>query len=223
MKRFVPYLGIFLLGCSSTPPIDINNQVVPPHEKILGKGMDEYANIWWQWTRAIPSEVSPLKDRTGEHCHVNQTGEVWFLAGGFGSSKIKRTCTIPQGKHLFFPIINMAYWPRAGYKLSCDSAKQSAALNNDKLISINVEVDGVQIPNTGEFRFKSSDCFDLNGLIPKEYNAPVVYPAAADGYWLMLRPLELGRHTIKFKAQYNRPNGAYGKMAQDIEYNLIVK
>ena len=75
-------------------------------------------------------------------------------------------------------------------------------------------------PNT---RISSPECFDLFGLLPDEYEAPYVYPAAADGFWIMLKPLSKGTHSLKFHAMYNREDGAYGKMAQDIEYELIVK
>jgi hypothetical protein len=39
----------------------------------------------------------------------------------------------------------------------------------------------------------------------------------------MLKPLEKGKHILKFQARYNRENGAYGKGLQDIEYELDVK
>ena len=52
---------------------------------------------------------------------------------------------------------------------------------------------------------------------------PKVFPAATDGYWLMLKPLAKGHHQLKFSAQYNRANGAFGKMVQDIEYEIEVK
>ena len=49
------------------------------------------------------------------------------------------------------------------------------------------------------------------------------YPAATDGYWLMLRPLPVGTHTLKFQAQYQRTDEFLGSMAQDVEYQLLVE
>ena len=230
MRFFLFSLVVFISACGSTNNEELAIENVKPSQdyivgidrKVSGKYLHEYANIWWQWTKTMPKQESPVIDRTGLKCHVNQSGDVWFLAGGYGSSKISRKCTIPEGKHIFFPVINMVYWPNKGAKLSCNSVKESAALNNDKLLSINVQLDGQKIPEASDYRIESNQCFDLLGLIPAKYNVPKVYPTATDGYWLMLKPLPIGKHKLKFSAQYNRPDGAYGDMAQDIEYEIEV-
>jgi len=200
-----------------------NKIIIGIDEKVSGKHLHEYANMWWQWTRTMNKKESPVIDRIGDKCGVNQNGSVWFLAGGYGSSKISRRCTIPEGKYIFFPIINMAYWPRQGSSITCEGVKNRAALNNDNLLLVNAELDGKKIPDVRKYRIQSEKCFDLLGLIPKKFNAPKVFPSATDGYWLMLKPLTKGQHKLKFSAQYNRANGAFGQMAQDIEYEIKVK
>jgi len=231
MRVVLLSLVFFVSACAGTnenkAPIDevksTNGLIVEIDNKVSGKFLHEYANAWWQWTHTMNKQESPVRDRTGDKCNVNQTGDVWFLAGGYGSSKISRKCVIPEGKHIFFPIINMAYWPRRGSNSTCESVKKGAALNNDNVLLVNAELDGKNIPEVSEYRIKSDKCFDLFGLIPKELNAPKVFPAATDGYWLMLKPLDKGKHKLRFSAQYNRINGAFGKMAQDIEYEIEVK
>ena len=89
--------------------------MVFPGEEVHSKSLEDYANMWWQWTYTMPKEVSPVRDNTGENCHVGQKGDVWFLAGGYGTSKISRECVIPEGKHIFFPVINMVYYPRQNW------------------------------------------------------------------------------------------------------------
>lgn len=192
-------------------------------EDIEGVPLVEYANIWWQWTVTMPEELSPVRDTTGQHCAVGQTGNVWFLAGGFGTSKIKRTCEIPAGKYIFFPVINMVYYASKDFPLTCKEVKKYAALNNDELLSIAVELDGISASNPAHTRLASADCFDLMARVPREYNPPKVFPSASDGYWVMLKPLTKGKHSLKFNAQYDRNKGPYAKMAQDIEYDLIIK
>jgi hypothetical protein len=123
----------------------------------------------------------------------------------------------------FFPVINMVYWPARDGSLTCEKAKQSAALNNDQLLSIEITLDAIAAWNPANTRISSDNCFDLLGQIPRALNPPKVYPAATDGYWVMLKPLSKGTHTLSFKAQYNRENGAFSKMAQDIEYELLIE
>src|SRR5712691_11294855 len=37
---------------------------------------------------------------------VGQRGATWFLAGVFTGGTVTRTCSIPQGTMLFFPVVN---------------------------------------------------------------------------------------------------------------------
>jgi len=208
---------------ANTYASSLEEYMVYPSDYVDGKPVSDYINIWWQWTYTMPKELSPVRDLTGEFCNVEQKGNVWFLAGGYGSSTIKRSCVIPEGKYIFFPVINMVYWPRYEDSLSCKNAKKSAALNNDELLSIEINLDSISAWNPANTRISSSECFDLLGLIPRELDPPKVYPAATDGYWVMLKPLPKGAHTLTFKAQYNSENRAYSKMAQDIEYELTVE
>jgi hypothetical protein len=168
-------------------------------------------------------EESAVVDETGAQCHVNQTGDVWFLAGGYGTSLIQRSCAVPAGKYLFFPVINMVYAQPGNHRVSCAAAMYRAALNNDALLVIDVELDGARLTEPERYRLKSPECFDLAGRIPLELNPARVYPSAADGYWMMLKPLPRGSHTLKFRAIYNRADGAFGSMAQDIEYSLTIE
>jgi hypothetical protein len=223
MKTYCWFIFI-ILSFSGTSFANFEDNAVSPNEKVNSLPLSSYANMWWQWTNTMPPELSPIRDQTGVNCHIGQQGDVWFLAGGYGSSEISRTCVIPEGKHIFFPVINMVYYPR--YQKSsytCNKAKDSATLNNDALLYIEVELDYKLATNPREFRISSEECFDLLGMIPKEYNAPKVYPSATDGYWIMLKPLTKGEHELTFKAQYNRIDGSFGEMAQDIKYKLIVK
>jgi len=199
------------------------DHLVQIDEIVDGHQVSDYANRWWQWASSVPPHLSPVRDLTGENCHIGQSGDVWFLAGGYGSSTISRECTVPAGKHLFFPVINMIYFANYENAITCSRAKSLAALNNDTVLDIYIELDGSSAWNPADTRIGTQECFDLYGLVPPEYNAPRIYPAATDGYWVMLKPLKRGTHTLSFRAMYNRENAAYGKMAQDIEYVLHVE
>jgi hypothetical protein len=64
------------------------------------------ATNWWQWALETPASENPLTDTTGQFAAVNQSGRVWFLAGNPGGTTV-RTITVPAGKALFFPIVNV--------------------------------------------------------------------------------------------------------------------
>ncbi len=222
MKLVLVFLVSILLTYEARAS-SFEEKMVYPGDSIGIKPVSDYVNIWWQWSYSMPQEKSPVSDLTGEYCGIAQKGDVWFLAGGYGSSKIKRSCTIPKDKYIFFPIINMVYWPHYKNSLSCEDAKKLSALNNNELLSIEIMLDDEIALNPANTRISSVNCFDLLGLIPQKFNPPKIYPAATDGYWVMLKPLSIGDHVLTFKAQYNREKGAYSKMLQEIEYQIKIE
>lgn len=215
---FLMIIGMFPIASAASTPF------LPPGTSIHGRTAAQLTSEWWQWAESIPDEGNPVRDRVGTNCGIGQSGPVWFLAGGFGSSRIHRVCTIPYGKTIFFPVINMVYWPKSGNTFfTCEQAKAAAALNNDTALDLYADLDGITVQNVKKYRVSSMQCFELFERIPltqRPYNA---YPSASDGYWLLLKPLERGHHVLKFGGRYNRNSQYYGRMVQDIEYELIVQ
>ncbi len=218
------FLAIAIISISTFAHSAERAMPLEPGFALDGHSSAELSASWWKWAMSSPNDINPVRDITGEHCGVGQKGNVWFLAGGFGSSKIKRNCTIPAGKSIFFPIVNMIYYPsneNNGY--SCDEAKENAAVNNDKAIELFTEIDGISVKNPKSFRAKTEKCFDVFELVPRKYQPYNAYPSASDGYWIGLKPLAKGKHTLKFGGRYNSTSSAYGRMIQDIEYEIIVE
>ena len=90
-------------------------EVFPRDSVAYGRTYGEWSAAWWQWSLAIPVANHPLFDKGG--CNVGQSGPVWFLGGKVcstgdptcDSSSATRTCTVPAGKALFFPLLN-SFW-----------------------------------------------------------------------------------------------------------------
>ena len=197
--------------------------VLPPGSKADDRSVEALSIAWWQWAMSAPDEVNPVRDLTGANCDLGQQGKVWFLAGGFGSSKIRRKCTVPAGRYLFFPIISMAYWPsREQLNVTCEASKAAAAVANDSALDLFAEIDGVSLQDPKRYRAKTSSCFDILERVPRELGPYRAYPSASDGYWVLLAPLTKGTHTIKFGGRYKVSGNAYGRMVQDIEYEIEV-
>jgi hypothetical protein len=215
--------ALVLCALSNVVLADPGNVVLPPGSKVDARDPEALSIAWWQWAMSVPDPVNPVRDLTGANCAVGQEGKVWFLAGGFGSSKIRRKCRVPKERYFFFPIINTVYWrARDQTDLSCKAAKAAAAVNNESALELFVEVDGVSLQDPKRYRAKTSNCFDIYARVPRKLGGYRAYPSASDGYWVLLAPLAKGTHIIKFGGRYNVPGNAYGRMVQDIEYEIEV-
>ena len=85
-----------------------NPQVLPINSRPHGLTYGEWSAKWWEWAFSLPVSVNPLFDTTGALASNGQSGPVFFLAGVISVSGIaERTITVPAGKALFFPILNV--------------------------------------------------------------------------------------------------------------------
>ena len=136
---------------------------------------------------------------------------MWFLAGTYGTARVIRTCTIPAGKYLYFPLLNYVVSPSSTGSLSCDEAKDSAREMTDGVSSLVLELDGKRIPNLESHRQATGECFDLAARA-----GGGVSPSAGNGFYVMLRPLSRGTHTLEF-------GGVLPSISQAVTYTLKVE
>jgi hypothetical protein len=93
-------------------------------------------------------------------------------------------------------------------KHQCDSMRLLLDEMTRNISSMYVQIDGETVANIKQHR-QTTGCFSLKTADKETY-------AASDGYWLMLRPLKPGRHTIHFGGRF--PDG----FLQDVQYKLNV-
>jgi hypothetical protein len=222
--------------------------VLPPASKPYGLTYAQWSARWWQWAFSIPGSVNPLFDTTGEQCGQGQSGPVWFLAGLFFApptlpNTADRTCTVPAGKALFFPVANN----------ECDSTPPPATpaqcrpflVSQATYTNLAVEVDGTAISGlntTGcptaspsgdafiqaqpsycvgsdPFLFTMPQDNIYTALADRGLGAPVdagTYTGLTIGVYLMLAPLSAGQHKVHIHAFAPAPAG------MDVTYHLTV-
>jgi len=183
---------------------------------------------WWQWITEIPREINPLLDETGDNCDVKQQGPVWFLVGTPGDTQsgnlttgsAERECTIPEGKKILIPIINVACLELtddatvrnitgipAGQpipeKQLEEALRQCAVDIIDGVNLLEFSIDDRDITNFEKFRVQSplftvtlrdDNPFDIVNDFPG-----IPQRAISDGYYVLVKGLESGEHTIEFQ------------------------
>ena len=191
-----------------------NPGILPPQSHAFGKTYAEWSVKWWQWLWSLPATNSPILD-TGD-CSAGQSGPVWFLASTFGCTTTTRSCTIPAGVALFFPIA----W---GFADNTDcpsydtfSVEQLVGFASGFVESssgMSCTIDGVPVkgledsitspyrvgPQVFSYTLASTDNILANYFGAKCIpNGITVTPAVEDGVYLLLAPLSAGQHTIRF-------------------------
>ena len=221
MKHSTKYLlvGIFtvlagIFGQAGGHTVVTANAATVVEVQGFGASYGEWSARWWEWALSIPAAQNPILDQSGANCEQGQVGNVWFLAGTFGGSA-SRTCTIPAGKPLFFPLINNIGFSPKGNETVIDLRKLAADLINS-VDALTCTLDGAPCADN-LFAFRAqSPTFEVivrtGSLVAPQFYDPMV----ADGYWLLFSPLDSGPHVLTFGATTS------GGFSTSVTYNLEV-
>jgi len=221
--------------------------VVSPTAKVFGKTYADWSAAWWQWCFSLPNTAHPLFDtadcsavQSGPVWFLGGT----FAIGGTET----RNCAIPRGTYLFFPIINNWADNTGCSDSGCPPTSHPVAElraivkgSQDQAANLSFTVDGIPVQGLSDpihtpYRVKSpaftyalpNDPNNLlNWLLVGFCGSPSpgcfasggsVFPAVADGVFVMVTPLAVGNHVIHFHGEIP----AFG-FTQDFTYNITVQ
>jgi hypothetical protein len=216
--------------------------VIPRDSVAFGRAYGEWAAAWWQWSLSIPATAHPLFDTAG--CNTGQSGPVFFLGGKACATNgppcnpgsASRSCTVPAGKALFFPVFNvedsiLEESRPSSQTPACKPEQPNPTINCmrkadqsiiDDATSLSVQIDGQFIPNIKSNFRVTSPAFDftlpshdnvLNAIGEGPFNGGTYSLAVDDGFYVMLAPLKPGSHLLQFSA-------TFGTFTSTIKYNL---
>jgi hypothetical protein len=176
---------------------------------------------------SIPKNENPCLDVTGKCASVNQRNkDVWFLAGTFGNTvPVKRKCTVPSGRAILFPVLikEDSFVEDSDLKTEAELSKRASDAT-DKVLHMEASIDGIPVlhmeastdgmtemlANLRGYRVQS-EVINLEFQRDNVYNIPPgVTRSVNDGFWLFVRPLEVGKHVILFLGE-TRLTDAYTK------------
>jgi hypothetical protein len=200
--------------------------------------LSELTAEWWQWAQSIPFDQNPQLDSSGQYCMVGQRGPIWFLAGVSGGGPATRTCSVPENKALFFPVIN-SFWnntpstnPDCGQSGENYDVKtliyliKTTGIDSAHDLSVTVDkkaLDPKQIQHVLSVPFPTWFPADnvFGPVVCKGQPLPagIYSPSMDDGYYVLLPPLKLGSHTLKFRGEYGSGTGS---VLEDVTYDLTV-
>jgi len=223
--------GLLLLGIAASSS---SGQVLPPSSLPYGYSYQEWSAKWWQWYAGQDTNHVELVGEP-DICE-GPASRVRFLNGAPGSVTKTNHVIIPAGTPLFFTILS-AEADNTGCPMTSFTAAELAAQaagNWSFVTATTCTIDGVAAAGLADpintiyrvqappFSYTTAEkgnfLPELNGVtcIP---GGTTIYPAVADGVYLMLSPLSPGKHSIHFVGEVG-PGGAY--LTQDITYDITV-
>lgn len=227
-------LGLLVAASASADHNQNKLRVVEPGQEFFDKSYNELVSEWTNWFVKEPIATNPAFDPDGRFCDRNQEGRVWFLASTF-EGIADRTCEIPAGKAIFLSLGGAFVsfgpdFPSAGdpcLQMGTSLEKVRCDVNNDipvaPHVSFAVTLDGEPIGDLLSFRSQSqpggftlrignpSFLTDL-GITPGRR-----FPAVGDGYFLFLKPLRPGAHTLTLRM--TNPD----QTVTGVNYTLIIE
>lgn len=206
----------------TTPEIgaDLGELVLPPDAPAYGLTYEAWTARFAQWAHSLPAAIHPAADPTGALCGLGQAGPVFFLVQAGDEEAVERTCTVPAGTALLLPLLDA----------SCTTVEPPPFFGRDETalrtctealfatpVELTAVVDGEAIPDLERYRVQS----DLFTVALPAGNwlgvEPTVTLGVAEGYWLLLTPLPVGEHELRFGGEVPDSD-----IATEVTYHLTV-
>lgn len=202
-------------------------QIVPVNEIAYGETYAEHSASFWQWFLSEPVEGHPGIDSPEFEVRSGQRGKVWFLSGLFGT--VTRNVTIPAGKAVFIALLNAeaSTLEEPPFHGETEAEQRAAAVAIvDHVVQLAATVDGQPVANIAQYRVTSPQ-FSFEAPTPWVFGAVGGEgTAVGDGYYLLLRPMSKGTHTVHFTGLIRftlAEDGFDAELPADVTYNITVK
>lgn len=164
--------------------------------------------LWWQTFLSLSG--NPL-----DRCDLGSR-DVVFLAGTTGGAAT-RSCTIPAGTSILVPLINVECSTAEGNGDTPAELRACVRGFADQFTDLSLTIDGVAVADLQRFRVHSP-VFQFTAAQGNVFGVPAgTTRSVADGYWVLIRPLSPGTHTVSFGGAF--PPGGFTTF---VTYTLMV-
>jgi hypothetical protein len=183
---------------------DPNPGIFAPNSHPYGKSYGEWAAAFWQYAFSFPLEGHPFLDTPEYDFAARQSGKVWFWSAPDGP--ITRHVTMPEGTALFLTIrdAEVSSLEEAPFFGATEQEqREQANWFADHIVDVSVTIDGVPVKNIEDYRFETPQ-FEFDAPTPWIFgNTGGHGTSVGDGYFLMLKPLSRGTHTIEYSGTFH--------------------
>jgi hypothetical protein len=213
-------------------------EVVPPSSLPYGLSYEEWSAKWWQWYMSRSTDHVDFVGFPGI-CE-GPASRVRFLNGAPATATETRKVTIPDETPLFIAILgfvadNTACPVSDFASNSADQLTAAVAGGWSAATLTTCTIDGVSVAGLEEptnsvynvvsppFSYTTAEKDNVLSVVEGEDCIPggmTIYPAVADGVYLMISPFSHGKHTIHFVGVAGPLSAPFLKL--DITYDITV-
>ncbi len=210
-----------------------DSKVFPPTAHPYGKSYAEWTILWNQVFMGFDCDHNPWLNPG--HVLFYESGPVYLMAG-IKPPTTSENVTVPHGKAILFPLTNYIndypcpdpnFQPAPGQTME-EFLAEGVAWFNSIVTDLSVTIDGSPLSNPGSYAF-ISPLFYFTGHPSLGDEEQCLFdpcvtgeeqPAVNGGYYLMLKPLSKGTHTVHYHSLTDFPWGAF---EQDGTFNITVE
>jgi len=238
-KNVLITLSILLFSNAVAIPITYAVDVFQKNEQPFGKPYENWVQDWWRWNAAIPGDPATTFAGVKENgCFINKTGDVAMLMDSAIGGEHNQKCDISPNQGILI----------SGWSAVCSSAvkgNENKSLNELSQcakgydlgkVTAHVWVDNKLIAQVKAEDLKTTNLFNASELSTKGFNVtfpensnlevdyPGTHPSASHGWYIFLKPLPVGEHTVRYVNDVRETTlGAGNTNNADITYSLNVK
>lgn len=195
----------------------INNDVYSKDESPFGTTHEDWVAKWWNWSFpiGIDPETNNWAGLKENGCLMNKENSMVMLVDTAAGGKWTQQCKISQSDGILIPIwtgeCNKAEKECQNY--SFEQLKKAARGFDLGKIKGEVKVDNIPIAKLDVVDYTTNTNENVSEVYTKEFNATIpepgaghipseksgIFPAAAHGWFVFLKPLAPGNHTVYYE------------------------
>ena len=225
-------LSLSVFACLTMLPNVHAVSVYQKNETAFGKTYDGWVEDWWRWNAALRGgEDTTYADLKEGGCLIDKDGPVVMLIDPAAAGNYKQVCEISSNQGILLSAWG-AVCSRATEEFASYSFEQLSTCAkgfNQGTVTVNVDVDNKPIAEVKAKDGKTVSLVNASEVATKEFYitfpensnfAPVIrgsHLSATDGWYVFLKPLPVGEHTVYYK------NAVVGENANNAEITYLFK